>query len=152
LRFLILCAGRSNEIMGADWNEIDEKRRLWIVPPSRMKLRRQHRVPLSDEAMALLPKPLPPARPAGFLPKGWKPTPTPLIKQGRVFNIRDQHGLRKVLSRLGVDATTHGFRSSFRQFCGERTAFPRNVIELSLAHKVAINSTEDAYCRDPDLI
>jgi integrase len=116
-----------------------------------MKLRRQHRVPLSDQALALLTQPLPPARPSGFLPKGWKPKPVPVIRSGRIFNI-DPKGLRRVLVRLGINSSVHGFRSSFRQWCGERTAFPRNVIELSLAHKITVNDTEDAYYRDPDLI
>jgi integrase len=116
-----------------------------------MKAGQRHRVPLSDEALALLTKPLPPARPAGFLPKGWEPKPVPVIKQGRIFNI-DPKGLRRVLVRLGVDATVHGFRSCFRQWAGERTPFPRNAIELALAHKIAMNDSEDAYLRDADLI
>jgi integrase len=151
LRFLILCASRSGEVMGAHWNEINERERLWIIPASRMKAGKQHRVPLSNEALALLTRPLPPARPAGFLPKGWKPKPVPVIRSGRIFNV-DPHGLRRVLVRLGINSTVHGFRSCFRQWAGERTAFARNPIELALAHKVAMNESEDAYLRDMDLI
>jgi integrase len=151
LRFLILCASRSGEVMGAHWNEIDEKQRLWIIPASRMKAGQRHRVPLSDEALALLTSPLPAQRPKGFLPKGWKPGPVPVIRSGRIFNI-DPHGLRRVLVRLGIDTTVHGFRSCFRQWAGERTGFARNPIELCLAHKVAMDQSEDAYLRDMDLI
>jgi hypothetical protein len=73
MQFLILTAARRGDVLHADWSEIDLTKRLWIIPAGRMKTGRQHRVPLSDEALALLKSPLPAARPPGFLKKGWKP-------------------------------------------------------------------------------
>jgi integrase len=132
LRFLILTAGRSGEVIGADWSEVDIGKALWTIPGERMKAGKRHRVPLSEAALACLGKPA----------------------TGQVFPI-GRHGiaLRRELSRLGItDTSVHGFRSSFRQWAAERTSFSRNAIELLLAHAVAQNQAEDAYLRDSDLL
>jgi integrase len=132
LRFLILTAARSAEVIGATWDEVDTKSALWTIPGERMKAGKRHRVPLSDAALECLGTPA----------------------TGQVLPI-GRHGiaLRRELTRLSIAGTTvHGFRSSFRQWAAERTAFSRNAIELSLAHEVAQNQAEDAYLRDSDLL
>jgi integrase len=132
IRFLILTAARNEEVVGADWSEVDIDKALWTVPGDRMKARKRHRVPLSEAALACLGKPA----------------------SGQLFPI-GRHGiaLRRKLKYLGITGTSiHGFRSSFRQWAAERTAFSRNAIELSLAHAVAQNQAEDAYLRDSDLL
>jgi integrase len=155
LRFLILVAGRSGEIMGATWEEIDTANALWTIPGARMKRRRQHRVPLSEPALACLT-----AQPAlrrtsrgGLKPqvlqhcKTSQQTSQLTTKTGRVFDI-DAHGLRRELVRLGIEgATVHGFRSAFKTWCDERTSYARNPVELCLAHKVAKDDSEEAYKR-----
>jgi integrase len=131
LRFLILTAGRTDEVAGAPWSEI--KGDVWDIPGKRMKGGRRHRVPLSRPALDLL----------SSMPRdGDHIFP---IGQKRMFKL-----LKTIPGCAG--ATVHGMRSAFRQWCAERTAFSRNAVELSLAHKVAQDQTEDSYLRDPDLI
>jgi integrase len=142
LRFLILVAGRSGEVMLADWQEFDLAKALWTIPPERMKRRRLHRVPLSDAALACLT-----VQPAMRRTSrgGLKPQPT--TRTGRVFDI-DPHGLRRELVRLGILGTTvHGLRSCFKTWCDERTSYARAPVELCLAHRVAENEAEEAYKR-----
>jgi len=151
LRFLILCASRSGEVAHADWSEIDLTKKLWTIPAGRMKADRQHRIPLSEEALALLTAPLPAKRHAGGVRADYKPEPTVPTMTGRIFEI-NRMDFARVLARLGIDATTHGMRSAFRQWAAERTSYSRAAIELSLAHAVALDATEDAYLRDSDLL
>jgi integrase len=134
LEFTILTAARSGETLGARWSEIDLAAAVWTVPANRMKGGREHRVPLSAPAMALL-GPLSEARIGEFVFPGAKP--------GRPLSVM---AMEMVLRRAGMDVTVHGFRSAFRDWAGERTSFPRDVAEMALAHKVG-NEVELAYRR-----
>jgi len=132
LEFLILCASRTGEVLGAKWSEVDFATRTWLIPGDRMKSGREHRVPLSPAAIAVLKN----------------------MKEGRtgehVFAGAKRGGLSDlsfVLIRMGRETlTVHGFRSSFRDWCAERTNFPREVAEAALAHALK-DKTEAAYQR-----
>lgn len=135
LQFIILTAARSSEAREATWDEIDLDARLWTVPANRMKAGKPHRVPLSDAAMAIL-EPLAAARRSAFVFQGQS------IKRPL-----SETSIRNLLKRMNVEGVTiHGFRSSFRDWAGERTAFPREVAEQCLAHRVG-DETERAYRR-----
>jgi integrase len=134
LEFAILTAARAGEVIGAKWSEINEKDRLWIVPAERMKARKTHRVPLSDEAMAVIGR-MAEIREGEFVFPGARPG-QPL--SSAAF---------RVLRRMGrADLTAHGFRSSFADWCTERTAFASEARELALAHSVG-SKVEAAYRR-----
>jgi integrase len=138
MEFLILTAARSGEVRGARWDEIDEAERLWTIPEERMKASRPHRVPLSDQAMALLVemRKLHHAGDGGFIFQGGRP--------GRPLSLMS---LRALLGDMGRrDITTHGFRSTFRDWASERTVSSHEAIELSLAH-VQPNPVVAAYAR-----
>ncbi|RCV87503.1 tyrosine-type recombinase/integrase [Billgrantia montanilacus] len=131
LEFAILTATRSGEVRGATWAEIDLDARIWTIPSDRMKAEKEHRVPLSKEAIALLER-LPRDSDHVFTaPKGGK------------FS---DAALAAVLKRMGVDATVHGFRSTFRDWSAERTSYPHHVCEMALAHTIK-NAAEAAYRR-----
>ena len=133
LRFLILTAARSGEVRGALWPEIDIEARLWAIPPERMKGEREHRVPLSDTALAVLDS-----------VRGLSPERVfPSSRQGRPLS---NTTLARVLIKLDCPVTTHGFRSTFRDWCEEMTSFPHEVKEAALAHTVR-NAVERAYRR-----
>jgi integrase len=134
LEFLLLTATRSGEVRGAQWNEIDLAKKVWVVPAERMKAKREHRVPLSTQAVALL-KSLPTMKLGGLLFPGLKPTST----------LSDM-SLTAVMRRMEINAVPHGLRSSFRDWVGEETSYPREVAEMALAHVVA-NATEGSYWR-----
>jgi integrase len=123
LEFLILTAARSNEVLGAKWGEIDFVDKTWTVPASRMKTKREHRVPLSPAAIDLLKK-LP--HDGGEYVFIGRRAGGP--HQRMVFTY-----LMEILGQKGK-ATPHGFRSSFRDWAGETTAFPHDVCEAALAH------------------
>ncbi len=127
LRFAILTAARTGEVIGMDWREVDFDARVWTVPANRMKAKREHRAPLSAPALALLRM------------LGPKPA-------GPVFALSNM-ALLMTLRRMGRgDLTAHGFRSTFRDWAAERTAFPREVAEAALAHAVG-DKVEAAYRR-----
>ena len=139
-RFVVLTAARSGEVRGATWDEIDLDERLWTVPPSRMKAHVEHRVPLSDVALAVLEQ----ARVLKddsdlVFPSPRKPG-QPLSDMAMTKLLRDVH--------LAARATVHGFRSSFRDWCAEMDK-PRELAEAALAHTVG--GVEGAYFRS-DLI
>jgi integrase len=135
LQFAILTAARTGEVIGAQWSEIDLDQKLWTVPAGRMKAQREHRVPLSTDAVDLL-RDLYTERGNNFLFIGPKP--------GAGLS---NAAMASVLRRLGRDdVTVHGFRSSFRDWAGEVTAFPSDVIEMALAHQVG-SAVEKAYRR-----
>lgn len=136
LRFLILTAARSGEVRGAEWSEIDFEQAVWTIPASRMKAKRQHRVPLSDAAMGVLQE-------AHTRPK---PTKTALIFSNSKGGVLSDMSLTAVMRRMGVDAVPHGFRSTFRDWVGEFTQYPSDLAEMALAH-VLPNKTEAAYRR-----
>jgi integrase len=132
LEFVILTAARSGEVRGAIWTEIDVNAALWVVPAERMKAGREHRVPLSPEAVDLL-------RSQG------QGKPTENVFPGKRGPLSDM-SLTSVLRRMKVSATVHGFRSSFRDWVAERTAYPSEVAEMALAHAVG-DKVEAAYRR-----
>jgi integrase len=137
LRFVILTAARTGEAIGARWSEIDLSARVWTVPAARMKAKREHRVPLSDAAMAILEhvQPLANGNPDAFIFPGPKPG-KPLSNMAMDMLLRRE--------KLGI--TVHGFRSSFRDWAGEETSFPREVCEAALSHVVG-DKSEQAYRR-----
>ena len=130
LEFAILTAARVGEVIGARWDEIDLAAKTWAVPAARMKAGAEHVVPLSDRAIALLEA----NRGDGDL-----------VFPGRRGQMHDQ-SLRDMAESIRVGVTVHGFRSSFRDWAGDKTTFPREVAEAALAHKVG-NSTEQSYRR-----
>jgi integrase len=138
LEFAILTAARSGEVLGARWDEIDLPEKVWTVPATRMKAGKEHRVPLSDRAMAILGE-LHQLRTSDFVFPG--------IKRSCPLN---NTALDAVLRRAEIDVTTHGFRSSFRDWAGDSTAFARDVVEAGLAHAIE-NKTEAAYRRSDAL-
>ncbi|KVF56748.1 integrase [Burkholderia cenocepacia] len=135
LEFLILTATRTNETIGATWQEFDLDEGVWIVPAGRMKMRKEHRVPLSARAIALVKA-------------------QQKLKRGDyVFpGARDKKPLSnmamlQLLERMKYDdITVHGFRSTFRDWAGETTHYPREVCEAALAHGIK-DKAEAAYAR-----
>jgi integrase len=134
LEFLTLTAVRSGEVRGAQWNEIDLTKKIWVVPAERMKAKREHRVPLSTQAIALL-KALPSKNTGALIFPSTKPT----------TKLSDM-ALTTVMRRMEIEAVPHGLRSSFRDWVGEETAYPREVAEMALAHAVG-NAVEAANRR-----
>ncbi len=132
LDFAVLTAARSGEVRGATWGEINLDAKVWTVPAARMKAARDHVVPLSDAAVAVLQ-----AAGEGAADALVFPGPTGRPMSDAVFTA--------LLDRMGVAATAHGFRSTFRDWCSE-TGVPRETAERALAHAVG-NSTEAAYLR-----
>jgi len=133
LEFAILTAARSGEVRGATWQEFDLKKREWIIPAERMKARKEHRIPLSDRAIEILTE----------IPKSQGDEIVFKAARGGVLS---DMTLGAVLKRMEVPVTTHGFRSTFRDWAGETTAFPREVIEHALAHRQK-DKAEAAYAR-----
>jgi integrase len=135
LEFLILTATRTGEVIGARWDEVDLGEKIWVVPAARMKAGREHRVPLSAVAAAILEE-MKKIREGEFVFPGGK--------KGRPLS---NMAMLAVLKRIGrSDLTAHGFRSSFRDWAAERTNFPREVAEMALAHTVG-DKVEAAYRR-----
>lgn len=133
LELTILTAVRTSEALQARWDEFDLNARLWIIPADRMKAGKEHRVPLSPQTLELLES-LPRVGPFVF----------PGLKAGKPLS---NMAMEMVLRRMEVtDCTVHGFRSSFRDWCGEKTAFPRDIAEMALAHTVG-SDVERAYRR-----
>lgn len=139
LEFAILTAARSGEVRGARWHEINESERLWIVPAERMKGGREHSVPLTDAALDVLRRVAPYRR----VSDGDDALIFPGQKHGSQLS---DMSISAVLRRLEIGFTVHGFRSSFRDWCGDRTNFPREVAEAALAHLVG-DEVELAYRR-----
>lgn len=134
LEYSILTAGRSGEVRGAIWAEIDLVGKVWTIPGDRMKAGKEHRVPLSDAAVALL-KALPRIKGSDHV--------FPAPRGGALSDM----ALTAVLKRMERDGLTqHGFRSTFRDWAGETTAYPREVIEHALAHQLK-DKAEAAYQR-----
>ena len=135
LEFLVLTAVRSGEVRGARWEEIDDEAAVWTVPGSRTKTGREHRVPLSRRALEVLEE-----------VREETGVEDPIFRSRPTRRRPLANGVwRALLPRLGIDATVHGFRSSFRDWCGE-TGVPREVAEACLAHAIR-NDVEAAYAR-----
>lgn len=138
LELTILTASRSLEVRGATWAEIDWEREVWTVPADRMKMKKAHRVPLSSQTLAILKD---------------RQACANCDKEALIFsnvdsNVRLSDSVyRALFARLDITGiTTHGFRSTFRDWVGEATEFPRELAEQSLAHLVG-DATERAYRR-----
>jgi integrase len=133
LELAILTATRSGEVRGATWSEFDLDAAVWTIPASRMKAGKEHRIPLSDAAISLL-------------------CTLPLLKECEwVFSNNNKKplsdmALTAILRRMNHPVTAHGFRSTFRDWAGETTAYPREVIEHALAHQLK-DKAEAAYAR-----
>ena len=140
LRFLILTAARSGEVRGAEWSEIDFEQATWTVPASRMKAKREHRVPLSAAALAVLAE-------VRNLPLS---AGSRLIFANQKGGMLSDMSLTATMRRMDVDAVPHGFRSTFRDWVGEKTHFPSDLAEMALAHALP-NKTEAAYRRGDGL-
>jgi integrase len=132
LEFTILTAARTGEVVGATWGEVDLERAVWTISADRMKAAKEHRVPLSDRTVEIL---------------------TSTKKLGRDHLFPGSRGgplsgmaMSMLLRRLKVDATVHGFRSSFRDWAAECTGYPHEVCEMALAHTIG-NKAEAAYRR-----
>jgi integrase len=139
LELAILTAARSGEILGMRWSEVDFGKKVWTLPPDRMKAGREHRVPLSERAVAIL-RQLAEIRTGDFVFPGQR--------KGRSLSNR---AMDKILRRMKADSVTvHGFRSSFRDWAGNETHFPREVVETALAHIVG-SAVEQAYRRSDAL-
>ena len=137
LEFAILCASRSGEVRGALWSEINEEEAIWIIPAKRMKAGKEHRVPLSAAAVKLL-KALPRSESSDLIFLGTKNKPL------------SDMALTAVMRRMEVDAVPHGFRSTFRDWSGDCTPYPRDVAEFALAHKLS-DKVEASYRRSDAL-
>jgi integrase len=135
LEFLILCASRTGEVLGATLAEVDFSKRIWTIPASRMKAKIEHRVPLTDRAIEILNTVQP-------------------FSHGKFIFSSDKSGkplsnmsMAMLLRRMGIeDYTVHGMRSSFRNWCGECTDVPFNVAEHALAHRLP-DAVQAAYLR-----
>ena len=132
--FMVLTAARSGEVRLATWDEIALDSAVWTVPGTRMKTKLEHRVPLGSRALEILHE-------AKMLGDG-----TGLVFPSRSGKALSDMTLSKLVKEQGIAAVPHGFRSSFRDWAGERTNHPRAVIECALAHVVS-NKTEAAYAR-----
>ena len=133
LEFLILTACRSSEARGAVWSEIDLKKGIWTIPADRMKAGKEHSVPLSKRATEILDE-IPRIEGSEFIFPG--------MRGGMISDV----ALAKTLKSIRSDVTTHGFRSTFRDWCAECTDYPHEVAEMALAHTIP-NAVERAYRR-----
>ncbi|MEH6687771.1 MAG: integrase arm-type DNA-binding domain-containing protein [Halopseudomonas sabulinigri] len=135
MQMTILTACRTSEVLGATWAEVDLERRVWTVPAERMKMRKEHRVPISDALLTIL---------EGLAREENNPHLFPGMRAGKpLSNMAMLMGLREIGRS---DLTMHGFRSTFRDWAGECTPHPRDVCEQALAHSLG-NAVEAAYRR-----
>ncbi len=134
--FLVLTATRSAETREAVWSEFDLAKAVWTIPAGRMKAKKDHRVPLSPRCLAILAK-------AKTLKRDADDLVFPGTKDAKPLS---DMTLSKLMKDLGIAAVPHGFRSSFRDWAGETTAHPREVIEFALAHVIQ-DKAEAAYAR-----
>ena len=133
MEFTILTASRTGEAIGARWGEFDLVAKLWIVPAGRMKAKKEHRVPLSERALAIVETQ---ARDGEYV-FGGREKGRPLSNMAMLELLRDM---------VGKGSTVHGFRSAFRDWAAEQTAYPNEMCEIALAHAVS-DKTEAAYRR-----
>jgi integrase len=134
LQFMILTASRISEALEAQHSEIDREAKMWIVPAARMKTRKEHRVPLSDAVLAIIDAA--PVKGYFLFPRSHDNKPI------------SEASIRRLYKRLGVSGqiTSHGFRSTFKDWAAETTNYPNEVSEMALAHTVS-NAVEAAYRR-----
>jgi integrase len=135
LQFVILTATRTSEVLNAQWSEFDLDAGVWVIPKERMKADKEHAVPLSPEAVEILHK------------AGWEMRASEFVFAGVNGKALSNMACLAVLKRMERPGlTVHGFRSTFRDWCSESTAYPRDVAEMALAHTIS-NKTEAAYRR-----
>jgi integrase len=135
LEFLILTATRTNEVIGATWNEFNLDEAIWTIPPERMKMHKEHRVPLSGRAISILKAQLATHQGSYVFPGA---------RYGKPLS---NMAMLQLLERMERnDITVHGFRSTFRDWAGETTSYPREVCEAALAHGIK-DKAEAAYAR-----
>jgi integrase len=135
LEFLILTATRTSEAIGARWDEVDQDKALWVIPADRIKAGKEHRIPLSAPALAII-KQQAKAKESEFVFPGGK--------KGKALST---NALLALLNRMKRDDLTgHGFRSTFRDWAAESTNYPRDVAEMALAHTIG-DKVEAAYRR-----
>ncbi len=139
MELTIYACTRTGETIGAMWREIDFEKRIWTIPPSRMKSRRAHRVPLSAPAIAVL-KTLHATAASPFI------FPSPNNTEARHKPLSNMAMLTLLRRMQRTDITTHGMRSAFRDWCAEQTNYPRELAEAALSHVVK-DKTEAAYQR-----
>jgi integrase len=132
LEFCILTAARTSEVIGAKWNEIDLDEKVWTVPAERMKSNRPHRVPLSERALEIL--------------KGLNPSDDEMIFRNGGGRPLSNMAMLELVRGMRPGLTVHGFRSTFSDWCRDRTNYSRDVIEMALAHVIK-DKTEAAYRR-----
>ncbi len=132
LEFTILTGARSGEVIGASWAEVDLDKAIWTVPAKRMKAGKEHRVPLTARAVEILTE-------TQKLGSEWL---FPAVKGGKLSGM----AMTMLLRRMDVAVTVHGFRSAFRDWAAECSAFPHEVAEMALAHTIE-NKVERAYRR-----
>ena len=157
VEFTVLTASRSGEVRGAQWSEFDFTERVWTIPAERMKARREHQVPISDAALAVLMS----IRNMGMVSvdQASIPADSRFVFAGTKMQALSDMSLTAVIRRMNGDAdkpiwvdangdgiTVHGFRSSFRMWAAEMTAYPREVAEHALAHQLP-DAVERAYQR-----
>jgi|SRR5579872_832134 len=143
LEFTILTAARTGETIGAKWSEIDLGQGIWTIPGARMKAGKEHRVPLSPRAVAILEQM---KNTRGTVAKDDE-IDTFVFPAARRGKPLPKMTFLLLLERLGrTDLTIHGFRSTFRDWAAEQTSFPREVAEMALAHIIG-DKTEAAYRR-----
>lgn len=133
LEFAILCASRSGEVRGATWDEMNLDKRVWTIPADRMKAQKEHRVPLSSQAIKLL-KQLP------------RISASPYIFPSPTAKMLSDMSMVKVTRDMQIDAVPHGFRSTFRNWAAECSTYPRELAEQALAHTLE-SKVEAAYMR-----
>jgi integrase len=139
LEFLILTAARTGEVIGARWNEIDLLDKSWTVPAARMKARREHRVPLSAPALAILQEM---QKVRDRSDADWFLFPGP--RRGKPLS---NMAFLMLLRRMELDdLTVHGFRATFKTWASERTSFQNEIVEAALAHVIG-DKVEQAYRR-----
>jgi integrase len=132
LEFTILTCTRTSEALGAGWAEIDFENRLWTIPKARMKAGKEHVVPLSARAIEIL--------------KQQQHSPGEYVFTGRNKTRLADRTMWNLLEFMGIKTSVHGFRSTFRDWCGNQTDFPREHVEEALAHQVG-SAVERAYRR-----
>ena len=132
LEFTILTAARTGEVIGATWDEVDLAKAVWTIPAARMKAGKEHRVPLSERALAIL--------------EAAKIDGSESLFTGDSGGKLSGMAMTMLLRRMDADCTAHGFRSGFRDWAAERTAYAHEVCEMALAHTIG-NKVEAAYRR-----
>lgn len=137
LEFLVLTAARAGEVVGATWSEIDTEARQWVISASRMKSGKEHRVPLCDRALAILEA----------IPRG---DGGPVFPGGTRKGALSDRAMRDLIHAMRPGVTVHGFRSTFCDWTGNETNFPRELPEQALAHATG-DAVERAYRRSDAL-